>query len=350
MSTTYRKMASQRGLHLVASICAALVLAACGGGGSGSSSGTAGSGNSQSSNGNLATSVPTPTYAAGSPELTMFNQLNDVRSKGGFGMLAQNTALDQAAKNHANYMLTNYYSVGTGWNINLMTSNNTSTGWLYAHSETQGSPGFTGAVPVNRAQAAGYNAAYVAEVIGFNSTSSLLDLSKSGCVGSLLDTVFHRSGLLNVQLRDFGANVSKSIDGQVSTCVVDPAFTTASVGNPPPGWVAVYPYAGQSGLDLLMTNESPDPVPSVLTKGLPVSIYVEPQNTLSVTSFTLTDNLGNQVPVKLLTKTDFPQFISSAMAYIVPTVALKSATTYTVQFVGTNNGVPLSRAWSFSTQ
>lgn len=343
-------MASQRGLHVVASICAALVLAACGGGGSGSSSATTGSGNSQSSNGNLATSVPTPTYAAGSPELTMFNQLNDVRSKGGFGMLAQNTALDQAAKNHANYMFQNYYSSGSGWNVDLMISNNISTGWLYAHSETQGSPGFTGAVPVNRAQAAGYNAAYVAEVISFNSTSSLLNFAKSGCISSLLDTVFHRSGLLNIQLHDFGANVSRSIDGQVSACVVDPAFTNTSLGNPPPGWVAVYPYSGQIGLDVTMSNESPDPVPSSPVKGQPVSIYVEPQNILGISTFVLTDNLGNQVPAKLLTKADFPQYITSAMAYLVPTVALKNATTYTVQFVGTNNGVPLSRTWNFSTQ
>lgn len=343
-------MASKRGLHLVASICAALVLAACGGGGSsGTSSGSSGSGGTSLSNGNLATSVPAPTYAAGSPELLMFNQLNDVRLKGGFGMLAQNTALDQSTKNHANYMFQNYYSGGL-WNTTLLGTVDASTGWLTAHTEKAGGNGFTGVLPVDRAIHAGYNAAYVGEVIAEIYTSSLSG-SYSGCVDQLLTTVFHRSGILNPQLRTIGASVSYSSDNKTLVCIIDPAFTSSDTGSVPPGWVKVYPYDGQVALATSMIyGEAPDPVPSAPIKGQPVSIYVEPQNTLNVTSFTLTDSTGGKVPAQLLTKSSFPQYITSAMAYIVPTEALKAATTYTVQFVGTNNGAPLSRTWSFTTQ
>lgn len=344
----------QQGARLAAAMTAiamSLALTACGGGGGGSST-TTGSGSTSTgstTSGNLATSVPTPTYAAGSAELTMFNQLNQVRAAGGFGMLAQNTALDQSTKNHANYMFLNYYAAGV-WNTNLTSTEDTATGWLYAHSETPGNPGFTGTVPVNRAIYANYNAYYVAEVIVEAPGNEVQSGLQAGCVQTLLSTVFHRSGLLNIQLRDFGASVSVASDQGGTACIVDPAFTTANQSVPPTGWVGVYPYSGQTGVNATFTGETPDPVPTAPIKGQPVSIYVEPQNTLVVTSFTLTDNTGAQVPVQLLTQSSFPQYITAAMAYIVPTVALKSATTYTVQFVGTNNGAPLSRTWNFTTQ
>lgn len=353
MSETHHKIIGLRGLHLVASVCAALVLAACGGGGGGGSSGTDTSSGSSGTNtpttsGNLATSVPTPTYAAGSVELSMFNQLNDVRSKGGFGMLAQSTALDLSTKNHASYLLTNAFRSGL-WDDSQLSSVDTATGWLMGHVEKTGNTGYTGILPINRAASAGYQAAYVGEVVAPLYTASISQ-PYGGCADQLLSTVFHRTGLLNTQLRDVGASVQTSLDGKGTVCVIDPAYTSANIGVVPTGWVAVYPYSGQTGLATTMIyGEAPDPVPSASVKGNPVSIYVEPQNTLVVTSFTLTDSRGNLVPVKLLTKSDFPQYITSATAHIVPTQALVSGVTYTVQFVGTNNGASLSRTWSFTT-
>jgi len=341
---------------VLGSVCVAVLLSSCGGGGGGSStsgdtssgSGSSGSG-TQTTSGNLATSVPTPTYASGSVELNMFNQLNDVRLKGGFGMLAQNSGLDQSTKNHVNYLLTNAYHDGV-WDNSQLSSVDAATGWLMGHVEKAGNPGFTGVLPVNRALAAGYSAAYVGEVLAPLYTSAISQ-PYGGCVDQLLSTVFHRTGLLNTQLRTFGASVQTSQDGKAMACLVDPAFTSDNVGVVPAGWVGIYPYSGQTGLSTtIIYGEAPDPVPSSPIKGNPVSIYVEPQNILTVTSFTLTDNLGVQVPVKLLMKSDFPQYITSATAHIVPTQALKSGVTYTVQFVGTNNGASLSRTWNFSTR
>lgn len=332
-------------LAIVSSVV--LGLAACGGGG-GSSPTTGGGGSTTTTSGNLATSVPTPTYAAGSVEMNMFTQLNQIRSAGGFGMLAQNTALDASAKAHANYMFANYYTGGL-WS-SAMYSVDPATGWLLAHVERVGNPGFTGVLPVDRAIAQGYKTSYVAEVSAPLYTSSM-ERPYPGCIDELLTTVFHRGPLLDTQLRDFGASVSTSTDGGAVTCIVEPAFTTANQGFVPTGWVALYPYDRETGLATTMLyGEAPDPVPSAPIKGNPVSIYVEPQNTLTVTSFTLSDKTGAQVPVVLLQKANFPQYLSAAEAYIVPTQALSSGMTYTVQFIGTNNGSPLSRTWSFTTR
>jgi hypothetical protein len=46
----------------------------------------------------LQTTVPTPTYAPGSPELIAFNEINAVRASLGLGLVAQNAYLDLQQK------------------------------------------------------------------------------------------------------------------------------------------------------------------------------------------------------------------------------------------------------------
>src|SRR5471030_3256960 len=57
--------------------------------------------------GNLQTTVPAPTYAAGSQELAFYTTFNAFRQAEGLGLLAQNSKLDAADRNHLNYLLTN---------------------------------------------------------------------------------------------------------------------------------------------------------------------------------------------------------------------------------------------------
>lgn len=97
--------------------CAILVamLGACGGGGGGDTTSTAAptpTGDNTPApvvpvmpvapppdpvvNASIVTSVPVPTYAAASEELAAFNLLNAERERCGFGLMAQNTALDMA--------------------------------------------------------------------------------------------------------------------------------------------------------------------------------------------------------------------------------------------------------------
>ncbi|MHB8951176.1 MAG: CAP domain-containing protein, partial [Rhodoferax sp.] len=82
----------------------------------------------------IVTSVPAPTYAADSEELVAFNVLNAQRAHCGFGLLAQDTKIDVAAKNHASYLILNH---------------------LQGHYQASGDLGFTGVTPADRVLSAG---------------------------------------------------------------------------------------------------------------------------------------------------------------------------------------------------
>ena len=66
----------------------AATLAACGGGGGDAPAPTPAPAPAPATLADVVTSVPTPTYAAGSEALAAFNTLNAERSRCGFGMVA----------------------------------------------------------------------------------------------------------------------------------------------------------------------------------------------------------------------------------------------------------------------
>ena len=335
------------------------MLAACGGGGStvatsggtGTSTSATNTASPTTNSGNLATSAPTPTYPAGSFQLAMFNQLNDVRLKGGFGMLAQDVVLDKADTNHANYLVTNYYNFvgqyGLQWNPD-MSKVDPATGWLQAHVEVEGKPGFTGVLPVNRVASAGSTYSYIGEVIAFISPPA----PPTDCVGVLLNTVFHRNALLNTQLSTIGIGYSPTPDSKSGACVINPSMkSTPNIR--PEGWTGIYPGENQTSVPTGMGGEAPDPAPNIPNsqKGSPVSIYLN-SALASVNSFTLTAAGSTvQVPTVQLTYADFPKYLTKNEAHILPTQLLASKTTYKVNFAGTmSDGTISNRSWSFTTQ
>jgi uncharacterized protein YkwD len=354
----------------IAALVAAALLAACGGGGGGSSTGGGGTtttgftatcadGSTQTSGvsqtdannkcGTLASSAPAPTYTAGSDNLHAFQLLNQVRIAGGFGALTQSLNLDAAASNHMQYVFANDYAGGV-WNDAALTSVDPATGWITAHVEVAGKAQYTGVLPMDRAVAAGYSAFYVDENVAPTYTADVTSGLYPGCVETLLASVFHRNGILNPELRDIGIAIGNSSDGVANLCVIDPAFTSANRAVAPAGWVGVYPSPSQTGvLTTIPFGESPDPVPTSPVKGNPVSVYVEPSKTLTVTAFTLTDASGATVPTKQLTKADFPNSLAGNAAYLVPTQALAANTSYTVHFVGSASGAAVAKDWSFKT-
>ncbi|MCB2018068.1 MAG: hypothetical protein KDF54_11265 [Hydrogenophaga sp.] len=285
-------------------------------------------------------------------EISMFNEVNAIRSAGGFGVLNHNIYLDAAARNHGNYMMLNYRD-GRYWNDPLMDTVDPATGWLTAHTEQAGTPGFTGTLPADRAIAAGYQTNYVAEVIS-PEYSLLIDYPYEGCVDDLLSSVFHRNGLLYYGLEEFGSTVHVSQDRFVATCILEPATIPTNNRYPPVGWVGVYPLPDQTNVATMLSNgggEAPDPLPSVSGfRGNPISIYIRPYDVLTIHSFELRDASGALVTTTLLTEADFPFYLTSGQAHLVPHAPLQPNTRYTVHFTGLNNGVPLSKVWSFTTR
>src|SRR5471030_1579543 len=192
------------GISMAAGISCFLV--ACGGGG-----GSGGGDNSASTSlstpstpstptgptvtpGNLQTTVPTPTYAAGSQELAFYTAYNAFRQAEGLGLLAQNTKLDTADQNHLNYLLTN-----TDLDF---TSIDPATGRPLFHIEDPKRPNFTGVTELDRANFTQYGGAYVGESGSYGSGQGSVS-----ALNLLLGGVYHRAGLMFQGPKDFGIAV-----------------------------------------------------------------------------------------------------------------------------------------------
>lgn len=99
----------------------------------------------------------------------MFNRLNQVRIGDGFGALQQDARLDQTAKAHADYVITNYFPNGVASDqLGIIQPD----GWYTGHTEAQGVEGFTGTRPAARIAAAGYQAVNTGEVQDYDSCAT----------------------------------------------------------------------------------------------------------------------------------------------------------------------------------
>lgn len=327
----------------------AITLTACGGGGGGDATGGSPGpiAPAPSQLGNLATSVPTPSYAAASTELAMFNQINAIRLNGGFGMLAQDPVLDTAALNHARYLSVNYLTAPYANLSELDGRTDAATGWLMGHVEKAAWANFSGILPLNRIEVAGAKYLYSGEVISFNATDP------ADCVPNILNTIFHRNAFLLTSLQRVGLAYIPNPSMNSSICVLEPAYKTND-NLRPANWVGIYPADGQVSLPTGMPfGEVPDPAPEIANsqKGSPVSIYVD-QDLSSVTSFTLTAaGASAATSVKFITAADFPVYLGRKESHILPTQPLVAATRYNVSFRGVLvNGKKVDKDWSFTTK
>jgi len=350
MKTTKSQM-STIPMTLVAAALAA-TLTGCGGGGGSTASSASGSTTppvaNTCSNGavdypscyvmgqaNLVTTAATPTYVSGSIQLQALNDLNSIRQSLGLGLVNQNASLDTSALNHTNYIQLNS---------------------IESHNETLGTPGFTGVDATARAKYVGYASSMgVGEVIALSYPTG-----KNGkyvsAINVLMDTVYHRSGILTQWITDIGFGTLTAPNSTVDTPFVSD-FSTQNKQYNAPNFTMHYPLDGQTGVKTYMWAESPDPVPTIQNKGYPISFTSAAGTVLNVTSFTLSQG-GITVPVTLVNSTTSPvaNMLLSNDAYIVPNAYLLNSTKYTVNFTGTityqdgSHAVPVNTTWTFTTE
>lgn len=328
-------------LNLIsASIATAMALAACGGGGGGSSTGGTTPPVSQTcTNGatdyptctpavtpaNLQTSVPAPTYSASSQELVAFNEINNFRKIAGLGLLAQNAKADTAAKSHADCI--------------VVTQN-------FSHTQNP-SPCFTGTNPADRLAFAGYTGTVLGE--------ELSGVNGSDGVRSLMNTLYHRAGLLNQNISEIGIGFNLS---NPAPLVIELGYTKKQ--NNASNFVMGYPVNGQFDVPLSMFPELPNPFPDLslstatdyLTKtSSPISIHGEQNSTITLTSFSLFESVTNiPVDVRIVSKSnDVNNYVAANSMYFVGKSPYKTNTKYTWVFSGSMNGVPVSLTSSFTT-
>ena len=277
------------------------------------------------------------TYAADSEELAAFNLLNQERSRCGFGTLKQNSALDKAAKAHADYL-----------NLN----------GLMDHLEDDQKDGFTGIAPWDRIVAAGYGTPR--DVTDEIAAKRVLygDISKKGFgsegVRNLLNAPFHMAGLVG-GYRDIGISVRTSSDvgtnyGRVILQTDLAYLNTATKPELSDKDVLTYPCEGTTGTDYQLTHESPNPVPGryLATNPLGGSVFVmlRAGHVLTITSATMIDPNASKVTLRT------PAVAYRGLpneGYIVADAPLQANTQYEVLINGTNNSVPFTRQFTFTT-
>lgn len=329
--------------HLSTSIAVALIttLSGCGGGGGGSTATTTPP---------VPTTPPavtadlqaavTPTYATTSEEFGYFTAVNAFRAAEGLGPLNQNKFYDLASAAHANYEDLNAGTLGA------------------SHGEVSGYAGYTGGNPLERIQAAGGTATLASEELG---VPDFIGAAGSGAsfASGLINTVYHRASLMYQGLTDIGVSIGMNATSQPYS-VSDLGYTTQQVNAGT--YFGVYPTNGLTGVGLHAHLESPNPYPVGIdvTKqtGYPISVASQESTTLTVTTFTVTQQ-GATTPLSatLITSTDPNLTGSNNLAFLVANANFAPNTNYTVNFVGTISGaatgsatgIPVSQQWTFTT-
>jgi uncharacterized protein YkwD len=308
----------QKAAPWFATAAAAFALAACGGGGGDSPQ--------------LASPPPAPVADPAAPPATgntatdAFNRMNFRRAQAGLAALGRNARIDAAAQAHSDYQAIHNE---------------------ISHIETPGLPGFTGVQPGDRLNAAGYrlpaNDYAYGEVIAARSNAQGAAMAED-----LLAAIYHRFAILEPMYKEAGVGAAT---GSASSTYLTADMAAIGLDRGLPGAsVAVYPFAGQENVpaDFASDSETPDPVPEANNVGYPISVHANLTSTLLVQSFTVKPRGGQALPVRLLTRAGDGNTPPSGAA-IIPLSPMAGATTYDVQFTGTLDGAPVSRAWSFKT-
>jgi uncharacterized protein YkwD len=316
-------MASRRySTFILPALLVLSLLSACGGGGSGASIGAS-----------TPTAPNTLPQEPGAPTVTNdtardgFNWINYRRAQLGLSTLTRNTLIDTAAQGHSNYQRINN---------------------VVSHTQTVGQPGFTGAQLLNRLNNAGYVLvgpyAY-GEVISATSNSSGFYQAEE-----LITAIYHRFVMLEPVFKEMGTGAS-STTGGYTYFTADLAASNGYGSGLARGAIVTYPFNNQTGvpLNFLSDSESPDPVPGQNEVGYPLSVHANITASVIVTSFTAAPRGGAALTVRQLNHAVDTETPVSAAA-IVPLAVLKSATIYDVSFIGTVDGVAVTRSWSFTTK
>ena len=315
-----------------AALVAAILVAACGGGGGGSSTGAAAATGASAPPESTATSanVTTPQYAAGSAQLAAFNLVNQQRQQCGFPALVENTQLDQAAANHAQYM--------------------TQNGGLVTDTEVSGNAGFTGVTYTDRAAHAGYPSSVGAGGVsaGYYTNATLTNTQYGqNLVYGWLSGVYH-IGIAVWPVTTVGVGVGQTtfngfpqVQGAMTIANLQPMTTSGPL---------TFPCQGTTGIAYSGAAETPTPPNTSGACGAPVAVAGNPSDTVMLTSGTMTDTQGHVINLNLLNSANDPNKELPAFESVAySTTPLVANTTYTVSLAGTYNGTAFSRNFTFTT-
>jgi uncharacterized protein YkwD len=257
------------------------------------------------------------------------NWINYRRTQAGMPVVARNAQIDVAAQGHSEYQKANN---------------------IVSHDQVVGKSGFTGVRLIDRLNGAGYTITSATfaygEVISAASSNSGFFMAEE-----LITAIFHRFVIFEPKFKEIGTGSATASNGYTY-------FTSdfASRNGYGPGigggMLVTWPFSGQTKVapNFFSDHESPDPVPNANEVGYPVSVHVDIDVALGVQSFTIRPRDGADLTVQLLKNSAGNSTPPRSAAAIVPLAVLKANTIYDVSFVGTTDGTPVTRTWSFTTK
>ncbi len=336
--------------RILPALALALALAGCGGGGDESDNGST----ATPINAGLQVNVPAPTYPALSEELQAFNTLNEIRSRCGHGQLAQHPALDISTAGHARWLVYNE---------------------TVDHTQSAGSPHFTGTSPLDRMIAAGYltssaQASVSEQLAYYTSGADGNDTIGFGVESTrgLLNAPYHANAMLD-GFRDVGVGVRNAIDAGAPNATMPGAGRRAIVFNT--GYrisagsqaaaqddnvVLTYPCNGDTNVARALYHEEPNPVPgrdlSINPLGTSIMVSLKAGRTLSIDSVVLINTTtGTSTPLRtpVTGANDYLGAFGRHQGYVAADNPLAAQTQYQVSLTGRNNGVSFLKTFVFTT-
>lgn len=322
------------GVFKLTAISVAATLVACGGGSGGGGSPTGSVTPGEISvvppappvvDTGIVTSVPLPTYAAGSGEKAAYDVLNAARSRCGFGLLAQSSNLDVAAAAQTKYSETN---------------------GVLEHTQEPTKPDFYGQGANDRLLKAGYAFSNLSESLTGMKYDNNLTPAQLGdfAVRNLLAAPYHAIDMMR-GYRDVGISVGSF-------------FTTLNYGVAKgkelqqSSDVRTFPCEGTTETVANTSRESPNPFPSEGQSAIwGQPIMISGASDLRIVSATITGPSGS-VAIRAIYgnggTNDAVGVFTKDRAVVIP-FDLKTNSTYSVSIKGTNKGADFTREFSFST-
>ena len=253
--------------------------------------------------------------------------VNAYRMEAGLSAVDQIDTLNQATSAHAAYVQghSDLYDQG-----------------LSVHKEVAGLPGFVGERFWNRMDAAGYKGEPFREVIAFQATPE-------AAVAHWMETVYHRIPLVHPAARHMGyghvAQAGRGINVIDMGAGLAAADAGASIAWPRPGATDV-----ELSWDGLESPQPPAPVGGYPSG--PVITLVWGAGRPEVTSHRIVDVTagGAALGHVLLTPDNDANLHGESAIALYPNQPLEPGHSIQVSVVGTLDGVPFEKTWSFTTR
>jgi len=266
--------------------------------------------------------------------------LNNIRANVGLPIFHNNKHLQQATLNHELYLndVVEEYGVNTTH---------------YEDNENYPSEYFTGRLPTDRANYAGYSGVYAGDVISFSNDNII------SSIDTLLTAIYHRKALLWNDTNEIGIGGTQNdfafphLMGKKEN---RESFLSAISTD-----VTLYPYNGQDNFQttFLAHGESPDPMPDVdEDMGNPIYVGFNPyyhiNSNIKMTSFKLYDENDNEIECyEVLDKSNDPSplhFFKDGQYALFAKEPLEEGKKYKAIFRYTEDGQSKEIEWEFTTE